>query len=100
MGDQQPNAFQQEFEVIRQRFGTRLREDYAALAQYRMNPLPPTPELVSIVHRLAGSAAMVGFTEIGEVAGRLDDAAVEPGVDLSPLLRELLSVLEKTISNK
>jgi HPt (histidine-containing phosphotransfer) domain-containing protein len=88
-----------EFEAIRQRFAERLHQDYAVLAQYRAEPVTPVPDLVSTVHRLAGSAAMVGFLEIGDAAGRLDDAFVEPEADVGALLNELLGLLEKTISN-
>jgi HPt (histidine-containing phosphotransfer) domain-containing protein len=90
---------QLELAAIRQRFAKRLREDYAVLAPYRNDRVRPTHELVSVVHRLAGSAAMVGFAEIGEIAGRLDDALAEPGADVSALLNELLALLEKTISD-
>ena len=84
-------------EDLRRRFDVRLREDYAILSQYRECQLAPSAELISIVHRLAGSAGMLGFHEISDVAGRLDDAFDTPGSDTTTLLRTLLDLLERTL---
>lgn len=86
------------FEAIRERFVTRVRDDYATLAQYRQSGPSRAQELMAVAHRLAGSAGMVGYTELGVAAGRLDDALVETDADIDAPFRDLLAVLEKTIA--
>jgi HPt (histidine-containing phosphotransfer) domain-containing protein len=89
------NAPVPKLDAIRERFIARTRDDYAILARYRQSPR--TPELISVVHRLAGAAGMIGFMEISTTAGRLDDELAEPDTDTNAALEELLIVLEKTI---
>jgi HPt (histidine-containing phosphotransfer) domain-containing protein len=96
---QKPAAISAEFEAIRERFGQRLREDYAVLVRYRNCADPPAPELKAIVHRLAGTAAMVGFAEISAAATGLDDGFFEADANLNARLDNLLVVLERTVSN-
>ena len=99
LAGQRSAAVSAEFEAIRERFALRLREDYAILAPYGNCADPPAPELKAIVNRLAGTAAMVGFAEIGAAASRLDNGFFEADANLNAALGELLVVLERTVSN-
>ncbi|HEY1615869.1 MAG TPA: Hpt domain-containing protein [Rhizomicrobium sp.] len=92
------SAANAKLEELRRRFDLRLREDYAILSQHRGCQLAPSAELKSIVHRLAGSAGMLGFHEISDVAGRLDDAFETPGSDTATLFLALLDLLERTLN--
>lgn len=83
---------------LRQRFIARTREDYAALLLYRRSDGLPTLRMIPIVHRLAGTAGMIGFAAISTIAGRLDDELAEGNTQRDDTLRELLTILEKTIS--
>lgn len=86
--------------IIRSNFAQRLRVDYAFLARYEMKHGQSNPELVAVVHRLAGSAAMVGYSEISAVANDLDDALAEWSPNSSALLGKLLRVLENTFADE
>lgn len=73
---------------LRERFLSRLRDDLCALQH------PPSDEEGAekerlIVHRLAGAAAMFGFPELGEIAGRCDDILFEAGA-IDRTLRDAL----------
>jgi HPt (histidine-containing phosphotransfer) domain-containing protein len=83
-------------EPIRLRFLDRLRADYEFLSQFRGAGDIRSPELIGIVHRMAGSAGLVGFPQVSEVAGRLDGALADAGDDPRALLEELLSLLRRT----
>jgi HPt (histidine-containing phosphotransfer) domain-containing protein len=93
-----PAKIAAELEAIRLRFISRLREDYDFLTRYRATDGSNSPQLVAIVHRMAGSAGLVGFPEISAVAGRLDDALADPAHDPQQGLDELLAMLKTTIS--
>lgn len=83
-------------EPIRLRFLDRLRADYEFLSQFRSAGDIRSPEMIAIVHRMAGSAGLVGFSQVSEVAGRLDNALHDPDSDPRVCLEELLSLLRKT----
>jgi HPt (histidine-containing phosphotransfer) domain-containing protein len=87
-----------EFAAMKERFRDRLRDDHALLVQYRGRLAAPTPELIAIVHRLSGSAGMLGFEKISAVAGPLDDDFAEPGIDRDAAFGQLLLALEEEIS--
>ncbi len=90
------NALAPEFAAIRQRFIERLRQDYQVLSQYRTQAAGP--EMAALVHRLAGSASMVGFADIGTKAGEIDDAFLDGATDVNGLLLELLAIIERAVS--
>jgi HPt (histidine-containing phosphotransfer) domain-containing protein len=92
------NGIAPELKALKERFGKRMRDDYAVLTRYRTFQAPPAEELVSTVHRLAGAAGMLGFTEISSVAGRLDDEFAESDSNAGSTLLELLHILEETLS--
>jgi HPt (histidine-containing phosphotransfer) domain-containing protein len=98
-GDQ-ARAFNLQFEALRKRFRERIRDDHAALTRYRMNLHPPSSELRSIVHRLAGTAGMVDFMEIAAAAGQLDDGFIDPKTDLKMGFDDLLRALERAIAGE
>jgi HPt (histidine-containing phosphotransfer) domain-containing protein len=90
-------TIQSEFDAIRQRFVERLREDYGVLSAYASAKRAADPELASTVHRLAGTAGMVGFMEISAAAARLDELLAEPDPEIVPALSEVLRVLKDTL---
>ena len=96
---QKASTIAPELAAIRERFRQRIRGDYAILVRYRDCSNPPAQELATIVHRLSGSAAMVGFAEIGAAASRLDEGFVDAGAHLDAMLGELLLVLEQAMSD-
>ena len=81
---------------LRQRFLERTREDLAVLEASR--GCGQGSESAAIVHRLAGTAGILGYTHISEVAGRLDDALAEGTTNTAGLLHELLVTLRDTLS--
>jgi HPt (histidine-containing phosphotransfer) domain-containing protein len=83
---------------LRQRFIARTREDYAVLMRSQQSGDLQTPEMIAIVHRMAGTAGMLGYTAISAVAGRLDDELAEGKTQPYDTLRDLLATLEKTFS--
>jgi HPt (histidine-containing phosphotransfer) domain-containing protein len=95
---EQAGSWQSQFAAMRERFCARVRDDYAILVQHRQGSAEPTPEMKSLIHRLAGSAGMLGFSEISDIAGHLDDAFAEPNTDTSAAFQKLLSILEETIA--
>lgn len=100
-GSQPPSAstfLNTEFAAMKERFRGRLRDDHALLVQYRGRLAAPTPELVAIVHRLSGSAGMLGFEKISAIAGPLDDDFAEPGIDRNAAFGALLLALEEEMS--
>ena len=94
-----PPDVSQEMAALRVKYLGRIREDHEVLSRL-CAATSPTPELVSIVHKLAGSAALVGYPEISEIAGRLDDEFAEPGANPSLELPALLRVLEATLARE
>jgi HPt (histidine-containing phosphotransfer) domain-containing protein len=96
--DNKINALKSQLDGMRERFGSRLREDYAVLTQFERGNQPPTQNVMGIVHKMAGTAGMLGYDEISEAAGSLDDAFAEPGADTAARLQKLLLVLETTIA--
>jgi len=98
--DEQPTTLEAKLDAMKDRFLGRVRAEYAILSLYRQGSLPATPELIFIVHKLAGSAGMVGYSEISEAAGRLDDELADANADNSARLQELLIAMEKAISAK
>ena len=83
---------------LRGRFIERLRTEYPVLAEQRGSELVRGSEPAALVHRMAGSAGMVGFGEISDAAGRLDDAILDGNENTTGLLGELLVILEKTLA--
>lgn len=84
--------------AVKARFLTRLRNDRAVLAQLREHRLAPGPDIAASVHKLAGSAGMVGFAEISEAAGRLEDELLEEKPNIGSALSELLALIDKTLA--
>lgn len=76
---------------LRLRFLQRTRDDYERLRTLRDAPSENAKEeLAFMVHRIAGTAGMFGFGDVGEVAGRLD-AKIGEGerviaADIDPLV--------------
>jgi len=57
--------------------------------------------LAAVVHRLAGSAGMLGFTKVSAKAGALEDAFCEDPPNLAvraSALQELLALIEATLA--
>jgi HPt (histidine-containing phosphotransfer) domain-containing protein len=81
--------------AMKERFRDRLRDDRAILAQHTDRLDAPTDELIAIVHRLAGSAGMLGYTKISALAGTLDDDFAEPSIDRRAVFLELLGALQE-----
>lgn len=95
----QTGAYQAALAVIKERFRLRLRDDYAFLIQYKGKPLLQELDVIARVHRLAGSAGMVGYGEISTVAGRLDDAFAESNEDTAAGFEELLQLIAEAIAS-
>jgi HPt (histidine-containing phosphotransfer) domain-containing protein len=78
---------------LRAQFLDRTREDLAVLENTEAEP----ERIRFVVHRMAGSAALFGFSRAGELARALDDGLVEGrGVDQvsrAALIAELRSLL-------
>lgn len=91
------DSLEAKLDAMRERFLIRVRADYEVLAPYRPGRLPPTRELIQVVHKLAGSAGMIGLMEISETAGRLDDELADPQSDTSAGLEALLVAMEKAM---
>lgn len=77
--------------LLQRQFLERCRSDLAALEALASEPLHP--EVVRLVHRLAGTAGSFGYSEISEAAARYEtaagDAKREPFVELLCRLRTL-----------
>ncbi len=77
--------------LLQRQFLERCRSDLAALEALASEPLHP--EVVHLVHRLAGTAGSFGYSEISAAAARYEtaagDAKREPFVDLLCRLRTL-----------
>lgn len=84
-------------EPLRQRFRERCAEDLSVLKQARGRPNGlAEDEVKSRIHRLSGLAGGLGFSELSQLAGVLDDqiAAQQPTVagDIDRLEAELARV--------
>lgn len=79
---------------LRRRFIQRCADDLHWLVS--TGPELPLEEAEQRIHRLAGSAALFGFEEVGAAAGRLDEAIGAerriPGDLLTALLEQLQAV--------
>lgn len=77
--------------LLRRQFLERCRRDLAELEALASEP--SHPEVVRLVHRLAGTAGSFGFPEISEAAARYEaevgDAKRKPFVELLDHLRTL-----------
>ena len=104
-GDAKPTAaptgaYQSALVAIKERFCVRMAEDYAFLAEFQGKPLADFPDVVARIHRLAGSAGMVGFNEISAAARRLDDAFTQSNSDTTAQdFQELLRLMEDATSS-
>lgn len=95
----QTSAYQAALAVIKERFRLRLRDDYALLVGFKGKPLLQAPDVIARVHRLAGSAGMVGYGEISAVAGRLDEAFAQSSEDTASIFEELLQLIAGAIAS-
>jgi HPt (histidine-containing phosphotransfer) domain-containing protein len=59
--------------ALRQKFIVRCGEDLARLTA----PGTGAEERRRVIHRIAGAAGMFGFSDLGALAGRIDDQAAE-----------------------
>ncbi|WP_122465001.1 Hpt domain-containing protein [Brevundimonas lutea] len=76
---------------LREQFIARCRQDRARL----ITPVSDE-DVAHLIHRLAGVSGVFGYTQLGEIAGRLDgaiaDGARPTSLDLAELLEALSSL--------
>ncbi len=77
-------------EELQSRFAARLVEDRVGL-QAALQTNPERPNIRALVHRLAGSAGSLGFVEIGELAGVVDETLAR---GQAPLPRDVAALVE------
>jgi HPt (histidine-containing phosphotransfer) domain-containing protein len=88
---------EEQFAVMRDQFCVRIRADRDALRQARDRG-DWTPESTWIVHKLAGSAGMLGFLELSEAAHSLEDALALSEGDIPVLLQALFAEIDNAIA--
>jgi HPt (histidine-containing phosphotransfer) domain-containing protein len=90
------NGYDAAMAKLRVRFVARAAEDLLKLRGHQSSVPLARNDLHSLVHRLAGSAGLFGFTEISRLAGELDDRLADGGD--AATLPDLLTVLEGIVS--
>jgi HPt (histidine-containing phosphotransfer) domain-containing protein len=83
---------------LRLQFIARTRDDYAVLKRHQQSDNLRSPDMIAVVHRMAGTAGMLGYSEISAIAGRLDDELAEGSTRANETLGDLLAALEEAIS--
>jgi HPt (histidine-containing phosphotransfer) domain-containing protein len=87
--------FDATMEALRQRFIARCAADLVQLREHQDGFRLSPEALRTIVHRMAGSAGLFGFAEIGALAGKLDGSLADTGD--AAMLPELVASLEPLI---
>jgi HPt (histidine-containing phosphotransfer) domain-containing protein len=90
------SSFDATMATLRARFVARAAEDLLRLRGHQSGMPLPRQDLHWLAHRLAGSAGLFGFDEVGLLAGELDDRLASGGD--ATTLRELLTALEGVVS--
>ncbi|SNB66721.1 Hpt domain-containing protein [Arboricoccus pini] len=81
------------FEPAMDRFALRLRE-----AQQQLAMDLDRPERLKLVHNLAGTGGMLGFSELSRCAALLQQCLLAGGSDEAGDYRRLLQALERTLA--
>ncbi len=81
-------------EPLQIRFRERAARDLDLFRQHLLEDRPGAPEVEATAHKLAGSAALFGFPEVGAAARDVDRAFAAGGAPDRPLLEALVARLE------
>jgi HPt (histidine-containing phosphotransfer) domain-containing protein len=82
----------EKFELLRQRFLARCRQDLEAIRAER-----DPARLRLVVHRLSGAAGTFGYPDLSALAGEVDDVLVEGGRPTPEIIAQLVSEIERTV---
>jgi len=91
--------FSATLEKFRARFLARAADDLARLRRHQLSPALAKPELIGLVHRIAGNAGMFGYPMISTLASDVE-LQLDSDRDATPTLRELVAALQEAVTDK
>ena len=86
-------------ETLRRRFIARAEDDLTRLREHRRHQTLERSELITIIHRLSGSAGLFGYPEISALAGEVETSLAQNSADETSLAN-LLDALEQVMANR
>ena len=91
--------FNTTLEKFRARFLARAAHDLSRLRGHQQGTVLAKPELLALVHHMAGNAGMFGFQNISVLASDVE-LQLDNDADATPTLEALVALLQETVEPK
>ena len=91
--------FDTTLEKFRTRFLARAADDLVRLRRHQLGPALSKPELIGLVHRIAGNAGMFGYPKVSTLASDVE-LRLDSDADATLALGELVAALQETVADK